>query len=394
LSALSRTAELVLISPQGEILCCLPPIEVTTPWWQDIEPVVRAIRERDGIEVTVLRLLAAERDQPPGGCVTYLAEVARPVAALPWAGVLSEEPRRLSFAKPGGPTADLAWADSALKRLALRRIGPAIQIRSWNLSSLWRLPVEGQICWLKVVPPFLAHEGAVLAHLAGGPVPKLLGREGPKMLLAEIPGEDLYDADESQLLAMLRLLIGLQRSQLGQTERLRALGLPDWRATPLMASIADVVERTADELEAETRRGLEAFVRSLPRRFADLAACGLADTLVHGDFHPGNFRGRDGIVTLLDWGDSGIGHPLLDQAAFLDRVPVDLREAISAQWAELWRRAAPGSDPARAAALLAPLAAARQAVVYRRFLDNIEPAEQAYHRSDPAVWLQRTVELL
>jgi Ser/Thr protein kinase RdoA (MazF antagonist) len=394
LSAPSRTAELVLISPQGEILGCLPPIAVTTPWWQEIEPVVRAIRERDGIEVTVLRLLAAEREQPPGGRVTYLAEVAQPVAALSWSGVLSEEPRRLSFAKPGGPTADLAWAESVLKRLALRRMGPAIQIRSWNLSSLWRIPVEGAVCWLKVVPPFFAHEGAVLAHLAGGPVPQLLGWEGPRMLLAEIPGEDLYDADEPQLPAMLRLLIGLQRAQLAQTDRLRALGLPDWRAAPLMAAIAQVVERTADELEADARRRLAAFVHSLPRRFADLAACGLADTLVHGDFHPGNFRGRDGVLTLLDWGDSGIGHPLLDQAAFLDRVPIALQEPIRAQWAELWRQAEPGSDPVRAAALLAPLAAARQAVVYRRFLDDIEPAEQAYHRSDPAAWLRRTAELL
>jgi len=39
--------------------------------------------------------------------------------------------------------------------------------------------------------------------------------------------------------------------------------------------------------------------------------------------------------------------------------------------------------------LLAPVAAARQAVIYRKFLDNIEPSEWPYHAADPAAWLHR-----
>ena len=33
-------------------------------------------------------------------------------------------------------------------------------------------------------------------------------------------------------------------------------------------------------------------------------------------------------------------------------------------------------------------------MIYRRFLDNIEPSEQVYHRHDPADWLARTAALL
>ena len=51
-------------------------------------------------------------------------------------------------------------------------------------------------------------------------------------------------------------------------------------------------------------------------------------------------------------------------------------------------------DEVMAAFLLAPVAAARQAVIYRKFLDNIEPAEHPYHRDDPAGWLRNTVALL
>ena len=48
----------------------------------------------------------------------------------------------------------------------------------------------------------------------------------------------------------------------------------------------------------------------------------------------------------------------------------------------------------RKTALLAPIAAARQAVIYRNFLDNIEPSEQVYNRADPAKWLKRTAALV
>jgi hypothetical protein len=91
---------------------------------------------------------------------------------------------------------------------------------------------------------------------------------------------------------------------------------------------------------------------------------------------------------LLDWADSGVGHPLLDQPAFLDAIPGDCAGAVRAHTGcNNGARAVPGSDPARASVLLAPVAAARQAVIYRNFLDNIEPSEQVYHRADPPTWL-------
>jgi hypothetical protein len=95
---------------------------------------------------------------------------------------------------------------------------------------------------------------------------------------------------------------------------------------------------------------------------------------------------------LLDWGDCGIGNPLLDQSTFVEWSRPDERRPIEEHWVGTWRRAAPGSDPARAAALLAPIGALRKAVIYRCFLDGIEADEQIYHRDDPATWLRRAVE--
>lgn len=389
-----RTAELVLVTPDGKLVGVLPPVPVATPWWQEVEPVVQAARQHHGVEIVVLRLLDAERKEPHGGRVTYLAQVVEPIAAQPWSGVLDDHPLRHPFAQPGGPSADLAWARAILAGHGLRPTAPPIQVRTWNLSSLWRIPVEGQTAWLKVVPPFFAHEGAVLASLGEAPVPRLLGHDGGRMLLAEIPGRDLYSAELPLLLPMIDLLVDLQATWCRRIEDLLALGLPDWRAPALGILIAAVVERTAGELSLEDRATVADFVRDLPARFAEVACCGLGDTLVHGDFHPGNVRGDDGTLTLLDWGDSGVGHPLLDQPAFLGAIADDAVDAVRVHWAARWREAVPGSDPVRAAGLLAPIAAARQAVIYRKFLDNIEPSEHRYHRADPAQWLGRTAALL
>ena len=389
----SRAARLVLVTADGAVIGALPAIPVATPWWQDVAPVVAAVRDRWGIEATILRLISASLPAPPGGEVTYLAQVERAVSAEPWGGELDDHPLRLAYAKPGGPAADLAWAMARLSEAGTAMAGRPAQIRTWNLSSLWRLPCGEGAAWLKVTPPFFAHEGALLAHLAGGRVPVLLAHDQARCLLAEIEGEDLYQATPAQHAAMIDLLVDLQCAQVDRVDDLLALGLPDWRAAALTEALGATVERLAPELEAVDRTSLERFLHDLPARWAALAACGLPDTLVHGDFHSGNFRGSGEALTLLDWGDSGVGHPLLDQAAFLDRIPGDDVDAARRRWAGQWRRRIPGCDPERAARLIVPIAAARQALVYQGFLDRIEPSEHPYHRADPADWLARTAAL-
>ena len=392
-----RSVTLALASPAGEILGSLPPFVVATPWWQHVEDVVAAARDRYAVDVTVLRLLHSERGEPPGGAVVYLGEVSHmPAAAslVPCHMQIEEHPLRMPWAKPGGPAAGLAWADEVLATHGLKRIASAQQVRTWNLSTLWRLPTARGNAWLKWVPPFFKHEGALLAELEGSTVPRLLGRHEGALLLEEIEGEDQYDADLEQLLRAVTLLVELQSRYAARVNTLLGIGLPDRRARALTASIASVVTRTSQELADPDRRSLDLFVEGLPARFAAIEAAGVPQTLVHGDFHPGNLRGTRERLTLLDWGDACVGHPLFDHAAFFDRVPAVALAAVRQHWHEAWTSAVPGCDPGQAATLLAPVAAARQAVIYREFLDNIEPAEHGYHRSDPARWLTRSAELL
>ena len=396
-----RHVRLVLVSGDGPPLGVTPRFEVEVPWWQEAWPVVDAARERFGLDVTILRILECGDGEVHGGDVTYLAEVEAGVGPTalplePWPGPtpLPEDPLRMPWARPGGPGVDLAWASSVLAARGLTTTGAPRQIRTWNLSSLWTLPLaDGTAAWLKAVPPFFAHEGALLEHLAGRRVPPLLGHDGYRTLMPELPGDDQYDAVRPQLDRMIDTLVDIQAEEASRVEDLFALGLPDWRAPALTAALQGLVQRRAGELSGDDRTALAAFADGLPVRFAAITACGLPDTLVHGDFHPGNVRADGDAVTLLDWGDGGVGQPLLDEPAFLHGRPA-IADELRTHWHARWRERVPGCDPDRASGLLRPVAAARQALIYQLFLDSIEATEQPYHQHDVPDWLRITADLV
>ncbi|MDX6319609.1 MAG: hypothetical protein QOD35_3009, partial [Nocardioidaceae bacterium] len=70
-----RIATLVVCAPSGDVLGRLPPFRSPLPWWQDAASLVEPVKDRYGVDVTILRLLDASLPSPPGGSVTYLAEV-------------------------------------------------------------------------------------------------------------------------------------------------------------------------------------------------------------------------------------------------------------------------------------------------------------------------------
>jgi Phosphotransferase enzyme family len=401
-----RSVTLVLCSPGGRVLGALPPLEVGSPWWPDVEPVVTAARERLGVDLTVLRLLQAEDRGGVGGAGAYLAQAAAHVdeCALADPGPLRclgerEDQLRMPWARPGGVAADVAWADGELAAAGTPRTGSAVQVKSWNLSSVLRLPTAAGTFWCKHAPPFFAHEGALLATLAAGEpglVPAVVahGRnpDGTSLvLMAGVPGVDQWEAPEPVLRTMIRRWVGVQARWAGRVGELLSLGLPDWRSGPLL----DAVRRLAGRADVRARLtdaelgALDALVGALPARLAALDACGLPATLVHGDLHPGNWIGDGERLALVDWGDSAIGHPLLDSLGFGSRIPPGavrdrLRNVVVSEWA----RWCPGAEALRAMTLVEPVAALRAALVYRTFLDGIEESEREYHADDVPAMLR------
>ncbi len=396
-----RTATLVLCT--GDVVHgCLPPLPLVLPWWQESQDVVDAARDVHGVEVTVLRLLGVHPpDAGSGGEVTYLAEVAgRPDRELTaWAGPdpLAEHPLRATWARPGGPAEHLAWAATELEEAGRPLAGDPVQVRTWNLSTLWRLPVAGGTVWLKVVADVLGPEGALLGLLgevAAKVVPTVVGTQGRCVLLDDVAGADLYGAPPALVRGPVAALVRLQQALAGRLDDLLGVGVPDRRAAAVVERVTALVGRHAPSMEDGRRARLEALVGSLPARLAAVAACGLPETLVHGDYHPGNVRGDAEGFRVLDWADAVVGRPEVDGLRLLAATDPADRDDVRRTWCDAWRDAVPGADPRRALDLVAPVAAVLAAAVYQDFLDAIEPDERVYHRDDPAAWLARADDLL
>jgi hypothetical protein len=386
-----RQVTLVLVNRDGSPLGVLPSFPTDPPYWQEVGNIVAGARERFGVDVTVLRVLdgVGEEGAAVGGTVTYLAEASGVVAACRGpVPPLPDHPLRHPYAEPGGPARILAWARSVLDANGRAPVTEALQLRTWNLSTVWRLDTSADPYWLKEVPPFLAHESAVLRWIAGiAPdlVPPLLGMDGGRVLLGHVPGADRYDGGLAVRDAIDAAFHPIQLAAAEHVEELIVAGVPDARTPTLIAALAAVVARHGN---GDPR--LRDLVDGLPVRLAEVRWCGLPDTLVHGDLHPGNTRslpGTDGPPVIVDWGDSFIGQPGFDILRLAERLEPSEVDSLLSAWASRWRDSRPGSDPLRAADLLRPVAALRNAAVYARFLDHIEPAEHTYHRLDVPHWL-------
>jgi len=386
-TARGRRVALVVVGPDGDVIGQMDPFVVDTPWWQDLAPVA-ALHP----DLVILRLLHVDADPtgPMGGEVTYLAQaVRRPRGLRPFIGSnswLADDPLRMPWARPGGPQSDLEWVASHVEFA-----GAPVQDRSWNLSAIWRVPVADGDVWLKCVPSFLAHEANVIARLGPSPsLPHVLAADGHRILLAPLPGVDGYGAtvadEESIIATLVDLQCSLDRRAADRTALQNAV--PSWHRDTLRATTVDLLDRDAHEFGRRRFPHIDQAVVRWDRTFAAIEACGIEDTLLHGDPHPGNARIGHGPPVIFDWGDSGWGNPLLDLAV-VDRAPTDRREHLEGFWLDRWRAARPGTDPHQAFGLLRPFAGLRAAAVYQRFLDHIEASERVYHRDDVEQCLQR-----
>jgi tRNA A-37 threonylcarbamoyl transferase component Bud32 len=402
-----RRARALVLRSDGSVLGCLPAIALAQPWWQETDDLLSVLRQQFSLDAVVLRLLSASSSQfEPGAEVTYAVEglgelppelPLEPCTEVPLGDDM--DPLRMPWARPGGVTADIEWADRELATIGRRRISPAVQVRTWNLSLLMRLTTDQGIVWLKHVPRFMRHEGAILELVReeGGDVPAILAAAPLQglVLLDNVAGKDMYSADEDQAIRMVESLVTLQLRMIKRRGAITAAGGPDWGASALLQRVSRLAARedVRADLDPTDRRALDELVSNLPAMLAALYACGLEDTLVHGDFFPGNHRFDGHRLVLLDWGDSGIGHPLLDMAAFLDRTPIEQVDGVREAWKKAWKDAHPNANVSLAADLIRPVGALRQAVIYRQFLDGIEASERVYHRTDVPKWLKRAIAL-
>jgi hypothetical protein len=353
--------------------------------------VVAHLREVLGVPVLVLRLVRVDGGEGGrDGHVTYHAAALR----RPTPGLLTEraidhatltglEELRSPWARVEGIREVLSWASDTLRAAGRPVTGPAVQRKTWNLAALFRLPTAQGPVWLKATPGFAADEAGVIgafAQVDPSLVPPVVAAGHRRVLLEHLPGDDCWDASPQIITCAVQRLVAAQAALAGPGARLPR-GLPDRRAPALARQVRVLLDGpVARDLTA----GEVAAARGLLSRFPLLAGCGLPDTLVHGDFHPGNWRSDGGPPVIVDFADAHLGNPVLDGLRACDFLPEGKRPAAARAWIDAWTARVPGCGPARALRIAEPLAHLAYAVRYQEFLDGIEPSERIYHLGDPA----------
>jgi hypothetical protein len=379
-------------------------------------PFCRALRDRLGIEVTVLRRLATQRneaeqrksslyavetpgsgDMPPAGrWVGREALRALPLAVPEhrapietWLAELESghvPALRNAWEQPGwfGEAAD--WMREQMAREGIAARGPVEQFRTWSISCLLRVETDAGALFLKAAPPMFAHEPRLtraLCELHPGRVPDVLATDDGRrwLLMREFRGEPLWRLPDIQRWEeALRLLASIQIESAGRVAWLFSLGCPDRRLDVLAAQIDPLIANDSvlgeRGLSGEEIARLRSLAPRLKDRCAEVAAGPIPATLVHGDYHPGNIVADDAGVLIYDWTDGCIAHPFLDFVTFLRFGPFrdapDAYERLRAVYLDAWAETAPMDDLIRLFEQAQALGALHQIISYLHITANIE----------------------
>ena len=236
--------------------------------------------------------------------------------------------KRVPWARSGWYLRIRGWIEQSLTRLGFQIIDITLY-RAWGISAgLWVETDKGRV-YVKVSPSQFLRETSVTAFLAQQDptqfphVLDLEESEGWLMMLAS-PIDPLI-ANENVLAwehSVNRYARHQQKSR-QYRRQLSALGCQP-RGPRLLA---EQIERLLDDERWLRPEPEVAFSDDEQDRFRQLipelkTACrywakhGLEETLVHGDFHPGNILlGDDGPI-FIDWSDACWSHPFIDMVIF------------------------------------------------------------------------------
>ena len=227
-----------------------------------------------------------------------------------------------------------AWLDGGAQAADLgERVSiTVVKERPW--AAVLRVRFKEGIAYFKAPGPCGRAELAVLEWLhaasdGGGLAPRLLAsrKDAAWMLLADA-GRPLRDlpAQEARLRATasaMALYGSVQRRSVDELATLRALGLPELALETLPDRLQSLLQEPlfVEAVDAQTLRAmatqLHALLPELRARLAALPRRPWSTALDHGDFHDGNLLVDGASLTLCDWGDACLTHPLVSLGRLL-----------------------------------------------------------------------------
>jgi hypothetical protein len=280
---------------------------------------------------------AGDSDRLPADLRWVLSSVAIGEATFPEedraaiAGSLEEmerykaNPATGPFARPGWLAELFAWIQDVVSPLGLRLTGGFRQLNASPTFSLIRIETNRAALWFKAAGRPNAQELPVtvaLARLFPDCLPELLGvHAGWNGWLAhEAPGATLDGLKEiSAWTRAAKALAQIQIASIGKSRELLESGCQDLRLPRLIGEIDPFLHRASGLMAMQTKRvpvaltddDLELLGGELKAACLALQDTGIAETLGHLDFNPGNILVSAEGCRFLDWAQACVTHPLI-----------------------------------------------------------------------------------
>lgn len=206
-------------------------------------------------------------------------------------------------------------------------------IRENPWSTVWQCKTAQGSFFLKKMHPAFSYEPkliCVLHSLKCASLPTVIALCEKRLCFlttdAGTPLRTAYPTLNFEIIeAVFKDLLSIQKRTAPYLETLLALGVPDRRLNrlpPLFAQHFEAVwraahvDQTSTPFPNATLKSL--YLRRFQEKCASLAAFGFEETLEHGDFHDGNVLIKEGRITLADWGDAALAHPLFSVVSFFE----------------------------------------------------------------------------
>ena len=316
---------------------------------------------------------------------------------------------RNPWARPGWLDTASAWISDQLRNRGILPAGPVEPFRIGCLSAVLRVPTAAGYVYFKAAIALFAVEPQLTQWLSArypGNTPSVLAIDTERvwMLLRAFGGTMLGETPELEAWEeALRLFARIQIESAAHLAELQAMDCPDRRLARLAdqfeslladrAMLQKIPNKGLSEDEITELESLAPSVRALSER---LRACGVPDTLAHGDLQPWNIQVQDGIPLIYDWTDAALAHPFLDLLPFLRRRPKEeapeVRIRLRDAYLDAWSAYGSPELLAEAFEMAQILASVYQALSYAAITANLETAEQ--HRVSNAVpgYLRRLLQ--
>lgn len=387
-----------------------PVFRISPVFYPEVEELVRRVREECGLEVEILRCLEegdANEGRPRLYSAVRVSEEDRPRAGFGWTALDEpsfgeDAPERMvrmarlevervsADAPPDSPVPwdspmdwhgrAREWVEANVPPTADGSAWRMAQIRSWSISSVWRLTSGDRRLYFKASPRYFASEPTITRDVAerfpeASPILVAVEPDAGWTLMEDLGDLTLGRTDSAELWReTMRTIARVQQGYVDRIDALEAMNL-ERRTT------GAIVETLAQWSEDPSVAGLrmfqaenEAALARLHPKLDEVAAMarrldglGLPRTLEHGDLDATNVFIRDGAPVLMDWSDACISHPF-----FTPLTPAQARrypEFVDAYLRE-WTDYAPQESLRRGFEDAKPLAALESAFHYHR---NIVP---------------------